>query len=72
MKQATTDYIMQQIDKVLDQGVDGKPDIQAFNKVRKNFGSAGDFIMMGLIASRAVERGKKNGNGNGKKAAAAG
>ena len=47
MKQALKDYIEIQIDKVLDLGDQGKPDVQAFNKIRKNFGGgAGDFILM--------------------------
>ena len=65
MKQALKDYINQQIAKVLDLGDEGKPDVQAFNKIRKNFsGGAGDFILMGMIVNRALERNKK---GNGKK-----
>tara|TARA_R110002020_G_scaffold38434_7_gene115531 strand:+ start:25 stop:228 length:204 start_codon:yes stop_codon:yes gene_type:complete len=67
MKKALKDYIEKQIDKVLDLGDEGKPDVQAFNKIRKNFpGGAGDFILMGMICKRAIERSKK-GNGNGKK-----
>ena len=31
MKQALKDYIEKQIDKVLDLGDEGKPDVQAFN-----------------------------------------
>ena len=70
MEAALKDYITKQIDKCLDLGDHGKPDIQAFNKIRNNFGgAAGDFILMGMIANRAIERSKKNGNG--KKAAAA-
>ena len=65
MKQALKDYINEQIDKVLDLGDEGKPDVQAFNKIRKNFaGGAGDFILMGMIVNRALERNKKS---NGKK-----
>ena len=65
MKQALKDYIEAQIDKVLDLGDEGKPDVQAFNKIRKNFpGGAGAFILMGMICKRAIERSKK---GNGKK-----
>ncbi len=65
MKQALKDYIEKQIDKVLDLGDEGKPDVQAFNKIRKNFpGGAGEFILMGMICNRAIERSKK---GNGKK-----
>ena len=65
MKQALKDYINEQIDKVLDLGDEGKPDVQAFNKIRKNFpGGAGDFILMGMICTRAIARSKK---GNGKK-----
>ena len=64
MKDALRAYITEQIDKVLDLGDQGKPDVQAFNKIRKNFGgAAGDFILMGMIANRAIERSKKNGNG---------
>ena len=67
MKDALKTYITEQIDKCLDLGDEGKPDVQAFNKIRKNFGgAAGDFILMGMIANRAIERSKK-GNGNGKK-----
>ena len=66
MKQALKDYIEVQIDKVLDLGDEGKPDVQSFNKIRKNFpGGAGDFILMGMIVNRAIARSKK-GNG-GKK-----
>ena len=62
MKQALKDYINEQIDKVLDLGDEGKPDVQAFNKIRKNFpGGAGDFILMGMIVNRALERKKSNG-----------
>ena len=65
MKQALKDYINEQIDKVLDLGDEGKPDVQAFNKIRKNFpGNAGDFILMGMICNREIARSKK---GNGKK-----
>ena len=65
MKKALKDYINEQIDKVLDLGDEGKPDVQAFNKIRKNFaGGAGDFILMGMIVNRALERNKKS---NGKK-----
>ncbi len=65
MKKALKDYINEQIDKVLDLGDEGKPDVQAFNKIRKNFsGGAGDFILMGMIVNRALERSKKS---NGKK-----
>ena len=65
MKQALKDYINEQIDKVLDLGDEGKPDVQAFNKIRKNFpGGAGAFILMGMIVNRALERNKKS---NGKK-----
>ena len=65
MKPALKAYIEKQIDKVLDLGDEGKPDVQAFNKIRKNFsGGAGDFILMGMIVNRALERNKK---GNGKK-----
>ena len=62
MKKALKDYINEQIDKVLDLGDEGKPDVQAFNKLRKNFaGGAGDFILMGMIVNRALERKKSNG-----------
>ena len=62
MKKALKDYINEQIDKVLDLGDEGKPDVQAFNKIRKNFaGGAGDFILMGMIVNRALERKKSNG-----------
>ena len=65
MKKALKDYINEQIDKVLDLGDEGKPDVQAFNKIRKHFpGGAGDFILMGMIVNRALERNKKS---NGKK-----
>ena len=65
MKPALKAYIEKQIDKVLDLGDEGKPDVQAFNKIRKNFaGGAGDFILMGMIVNRALERNKKS---NGKK-----
>ncbi len=65
MKDALRAYITEQIDKVLDLGDEGKPDVQAFNKIRKNFGgAAGDFILMGMICNRAIDRSKK---GNGKK-----
>ena len=62
MKKALKDYINEQIDKVLDLGDEGKPDVQAFNKIRKNFaGGAGDYILMGMIVNRALERKKSNG-----------
>ena len=62
MKKALKDYINEQIDKLLDLGDEGKPDVQAFNKIRKNFaGGAGDFILMGMIVNRALERKKSNG-----------
>ena len=62
MKKALKDYINEQIDKVLDLGDEGKPDVQAFKKIRKNFaGGAGDFILMGMIVNRALERKKSNG-----------
>ena len=62
MKKALKDYINEQIDKVLDLGDEGKPDVQAFNKIRKNFaGGAGDFILLGMIVIRALERKKSNG-----------
>lgn len=70
------DYINKQIDKLLDmveqnEGIE-KPDVQAFNKIFKYYnGRIAEFIVMGYIAQRAVERAmggkKKNGNGNGKK-----
>ena len=66
MKPALKTYINEQIDKVLDLGDNGKPDTQAFNKIRKNFsGDAADFIIMGMICNRAMERAKK-GNGSKK------